>query len=257
MLKLFFVLVALQLVAGQTVTPVTSGQTITVNSVGGAMTYFSIPVAANQEIDISTAISSVYSYFYFRSGQLPTTSVYSERDYVSPGNNRLKVFSCFITDNDLAGTMYIAFRPDGAVSNAQFTVTIRLCCKWINLWSNSFAIGDQLCITPLSLNTTLPTTQMGPGEYRYYYFDVTTADQNTLRFRAQLLQGSTDYNYIYWNKDIRPTSSLYLDYWTWTSDRTIQLSCLSVGRHFIALLNGQSNAFKQFGGSFENSKWQA
>jgi hypothetical protein len=124
MLKcLLFLIAVLQLALTQPI-PLVSGQTATVTASGGTMTYYSISVAANQEIDISTAISGSWAYFYFRSAQLPTTSVYDQRSVIDAGNGRLKMGSCSITDNNRAGTMYIAFNPSSSVANAQFTVTI-------------------------------------------------------------------------------------------------------------------------------------
>jgi hypothetical protein len=235
MLKcLLFLIAVLQLALTQPI-PLVSGQTATVTASGGTMTYYSISVAANQEIDISTAISGSWAYFYFRSAQLPTTSVYDQRSVIDAGNGRLKMGSCSITDNNRAGTMYIAFNPSSSVANAQFTVTIR----------------DQLCLTPLSLNATLSPTWLSSGEYRYYYFDVTAENQNALRFNAQVLQGSATNNRIYYNVQLRPTTSLYYTYWSFDAARTIEISCLSIGRHFLAIFN-DGNSFKQYGGTFEN-----
>jgi hypothetical protein len=93
------------------------------NAVEGSYTYYSIPVAVNLEIDIQAAFS-VSSALFFRSNSYPTTAVYDQVKDVSSGNTRWKVTSCKITDQNLAGTMYILVKPNYNLSGGQFTVTV-------------------------------------------------------------------------------------------------------------------------------------
>jgi hypothetical protein len=103
------------------------------------------------------------------------------------------------------------------------------------------------------MNATLDTTFLQTDEYRNYYIDVTEENANEFRFTAQILSGSTSYNTIFYNKGLRATSTVYLYSWYISNTRTISLSCLSVGRHYISVRHGE-NGFKTIAGSFQNSK---